>query len=182
MSEDLLKSFQEAYRNLELLPLLEQKDLDRFRVDYGENGKEESEEGFAIKSQKVLELDEENQEAYDDLIVSIEAKEGALNLLITVCDDADFRDLIITQYEAEPLYLQALELTKRLLGEEHPHVATSLNNLALLYKSQGRYSEAEPLYLQALEIRERGLGANHPRTVTVRKNLEKLLRVKHSSG
>ena len=36
MSEDLLKSFQEAYRNLELLPLLEPKDLDRFRVDYGE--------------------------------------------------------------------------------------------------------------------------------------------------
>jgi hypothetical protein len=35
MSEELLKSFQEAYRNLELLPLLEQKDLDQFRVDYG---------------------------------------------------------------------------------------------------------------------------------------------------
>ena len=44
MSEDLLKSFQEAYRNLELLPLLEQKDLDRFRVDYGEEVIEELEQ------------------------------------------------------------------------------------------------------------------------------------------
>lgn len=44
MSQDLLKSFQEAYRNLELLPLLEQKDLDRFRVDYGEEVIEELEQ------------------------------------------------------------------------------------------------------------------------------------------
>lgn len=43
MSE-LLKSFQEAYRNLELLPLLEQKELDRFRVDYGNEVIEELEQ------------------------------------------------------------------------------------------------------------------------------------------
>lgn len=35
MSGDLLHTFQEAYRNLEILPLLEQKELDNFRVDYG---------------------------------------------------------------------------------------------------------------------------------------------------
>jgi len=27
---------------------------------------------------------------------------------------------------------------------EHPYVATSLNNLALLYKTQGQYAKAEP--------------------------------------
>ncbi|MBU7582639.1 MAG: tetratricopeptide repeat protein, partial [Nostoc sp. TH1S01] len=47
----------------------------------------------------------------------------------------------------------------------------SLNNLALLYKSQGRYPEAEPLYIQALDICERRLGANHHDTVTTRNNL-----------
>ncbi len=31
-------------------------------------------------------------------------------------------------------------------------VATSYNNLAGLYSSQGRYTEAEPLLLKALEI------------------------------
>ncbi|WP_146034064.1 tetratricopeptide repeat protein, partial [Nostoc cycadae] len=41
---------------------------------------------------------------------------------------------------------------RKVLGEEHPSVANSLNNLALLYNSQGRYSEAEPLYIQALAL------------------------------
>jgi tetratricopeptide (TPR) repeat protein len=70
--------------------------------------------------------------------------------------------------------LQALELTRRLLGEEHPDVATSLHNLANLYESQGRYAEAEPLSLQALEIAERQLGVNHPNTIIFRKSLQSL--------
>ncbi len=62
-----------------------------------------------------------------------------------------------------PLYLEALDLKKRLLGDNHPHVATFLNNLAAaLYKSQGRYTEAEPLYLEALDLRKQLLGDNHP--------------------
>lgn len=44
MSGDLLKVFQEAYRNLELLPLLEQRELDKFRVDYGREIIEELEQ------------------------------------------------------------------------------------------------------------------------------------------
>jgi len=43
------------------------------------------------------------------------------------------------------LHKKALELLQRLLGEEHPHVAASYNNLAGLYSDQGRYSKAEPL-------------------------------------
>jgi tetratricopeptide (TPR) repeat protein len=62
--------------------------------------------------------------------------------------------------EAEPLLVQALALKKRLLGEEHPSVASSLNNLAGLYDSQGRYSEAEPLYEQALALEKRLLEKN----------------------
>ena len=53
-------------------------------------------------------------------------------------------------------------------------MATSLNNLAGLYQSQGRYTEAEPLYLQALAIAEQALGENHPTTVRIRENLESL--------
>jgi nucleoside-triphosphatase THEP1 len=44
MSEDLLKAFQEAYRNLELLPLLDQRELDKFRVDFGHEIIEELEQ------------------------------------------------------------------------------------------------------------------------------------------
>ncbi len=73
--------------------------------------------------------------------------------------------------EAEPLYLQSLELTKKLLGDEHPNVATSLNNLAHLYYYQGRYSEAEPLYLQSLELTKKLLGDEHPNVATSLNNL-----------
>jgi len=41
-------------------------------------------------------------------------------------------------------------------------VATSLNNLAALYKTQGDYAKAEPLYKRALAIFEKALGPNHP--------------------
>ncbi|MFM6265001.1 MAG: tetratricopeptide repeat protein, partial [Dolichospermum sp.] len=54
--------------------------------------------------------------------------------------------------EAEPLYIQALEMRQRLFTGDHPDVATSLNNLAGLYNSQGKYTAAEPLYIQALEM------------------------------
>ena len=53
-------------------------------------------------------------------------------------------------------------MRKRLLGEAHPDVATSLNNLAALYRSQGRYEEAEPLYRDALAMGQRLLGEAHP--------------------
>jgi tetratricopeptide (TPR) repeat protein len=71
---------------------------------------------------------------------------------------------------------------QRLLGENHPSVATSLNNLAFLYESQGRYKEAEPLYLQALAIAEQALGENHPTTVKIRENLQMLRQQQHPSS
>ncbi|TRV63677.1 MAG: CHAT domain-containing protein [Microcystis panniformis Mp_MB_F_20051200_S9] len=71
-------------------------------------------------------------------------------------------------------YKQALAISKQQLGDNHPDTATSLNNLALLYDSQGRYSEAEPLYKQALAISKQQLGDNHPDTATSLNNLAAL--------
>jgi tetratricopeptide (TPR) repeat protein len=45
--------------------------------------------------------DEQNEEAYDELIVSIQAGEGTLGLLLAVCDDSRLRDEIISRYETE---------------------------------------------------------------------------------
>ncbi|NEO59470.1 MAG: tetratricopeptide repeat protein, partial [Moorea sp. SIO4G2] len=72
---------------------------------------------------------------------------------------------------AEPWLKQCLEASQNRLGENHPDVATSLNNLAGLYKDQGRYSEAEPLYQQALKLRKQLLGENHPDVATSLNNL-----------
>ena len=73
--------------------------------------------------------------------------------------------------DAEPLYLQSLDIRKRQLGNDHLDVASSLNNLAGLYFSQGRYNDAEPLYLESLDIRKRQLGDDHPDVATSLNNL-----------
>ena len=64
--------------------------------------------------------------------------------------------------EAEPLYQRALEIHKKALGREHPGVATDLNNLAALYRAQGKYDEAQPLHQRALAIWERRSGGSIP--------------------
>ena len=78
----------------------------------------------------------------------------------------------IAEYEkAQELYSQVLEIRKRVLGEEHPATATSYNNLASVYASQGEYRKAEGLYGKALRISERVLGEEHPATAASYNNL-----------
>ncbi len=55
-------------------------------------------------------------------------------------------------------------------------MAASLNNLALLYKAQGRYAEAAPLYKRALAIFEKVLGLDHPDVARGLENYAVLLR------
>ncbi len=55
--------------------------------------------------------------------------------------------------EAEDLYLAALKEAES-FGEQDTRLATTLNNLAALYRLQGKYIEAEPLHRRALAILE----------------------------
>ena len=64
--------------------------------------------------------------------------------------------------EGEPLHLQALAIRKKVLGEQSPEHALSLNNLALLYLSMGKYAKAEQLYLQCLGIRKKAWVSSTP--------------------
>jgi len=73
--------------------------------------------------------------------------------------------------EAEPLYKRALAIREKALGPEHPDTTRSLNDLAVLYDSQGKNAEAEPLYKRALAIREKALGTEHPDTAASLNNL-----------
>jgi len=69
---------------------------------------------------------------------------------------------------------QGLTILQTRLGEDHPSVATRLNNLANLYSDQGRYSDAEPLFLQAIESGKASLGEDHPSVATRLNNLANL--------
>jgi len=75
----------------------------------------------------------------------------------------------------EPL-TRSLMINEKVFGPDHPDVATSLNNLALLYYAQGKYGEAEPLYKRSLVIWEKALGPDHPHVAIVCKNMAKLYR------
>src|SRR6266852_2759637 len=56
-------------------------------------------------------------------------------------------------------------------GASDPRLATTLNDLAELYKTQGRLADAEPLYRRVLGIREKVLGPDHPDVGTSFNNL-----------
>jgi tetratricopeptide (TPR) repeat protein len=67
---------------------------------------------------------------------------------------------------------KTLKIRKKVLGNEHPDVATSYNNIGCVYSEQGDYSKALDFYQKALKIREKVMGDNHPKTVIVRDNIE----------
>ena len=68
------------------------------------------------------------------------------------------------------------------MGDSHPDTLTSINNLALLLKTQGKLGEAEPLYREALDGRRRTLGDSHPSTLTSINNLAGLLQAQGKLG
>ncbi len=78
---------------------------------------------------------------------------------------------------AEPLHQRALAIWEQKFGPTHHYTATGLNNLALLYQTQGRHGEAEPLHQRALAIREQALGATHPDTANSPNNLAVLYEI-----
>jgi tetratricopeptide (TPR) repeat protein len=66
---------------------------------------------------------------------------------------------------------QAIKVAEQIAGPDHPDVATSVNNLAMLYDNLDRFSEAESLYKRALAIKEKSLGSRHISVATILINL-----------
>jgi tetratricopeptide (TPR) repeat protein len=83
--------------------------------------------------------------------------------------------LVTSHAKEQPLAIQAYEKAIALQTEEDSvELAKNLNNLANLYRVQGRYGEAEPLYVRSLSIREQQLGTNHPSVALSLNNLANL--------
>lgn len=76
--------------------------------------------------------------------------------------------------EAVPMAEESLRLAETAFGPEHPKVATSLNNLALLFVAQEKFAEAERLYRRALSINEKTLGTNRTEVAANLNNLAEL--------
>lgn len=59
-------------------------------------------------------------------------------------------------------YLVELTNREKQFGKDHPRVAETCSNLAILYNQQGQAKKALPLYERALAIYEKAHGPEHP--------------------
>ncbi len=74
---------------------------------------------------------------------------------------------------------QALAEAENTFGPEHINVATSLNDLALMYTHQGQLGEAEPLYQRSLKIYQQAVGADNTHVAIALTNLADLYKVQN---
>jgi eukaryotic-like serine/threonine-protein kinase len=105
--------------------------------------------------------------ALDSAAARIEGKFGGQPLV-----EASIRETIGSTYLELGLYPaaqrqveRALELRRRLLGEQHADTLTSMSDLVRIERVQGDYARAEQLGAKVLEGRRRLLGAEHPDTL-----------------
>jgi len=76
---------------------------------------------------------------------------------------------------AKQTYERALEVDRRVLGDDHPRVAMRLNNLAVVAQNIGDLKLAESLFRDAIRRDERAYGGQHPETGAGRGNYGLLL-------
>ena len=67
-------------------------------------------------------------------------------------------------------------LTKTMLGPGHPETLSSMENLASIYRDQGRFGEAETLQMRVVEGRKTMLGPDNPETLSSMENLASIYR------
>ncbi len=76
--------------------------------------------------------------------------------------------------EAESILTNALESSRRTLGDDNPWTLTTLNNLATVNKKQAKYQYSEDLLIEAVEGRIQKLSRQHPDTIESLNNLIEL--------
>ena len=86
------------------------------------------------------------------------------------------------QLENRSLTLRALAIDEKVLGPDHASTATSLNNLAGLYDTQGKYDLAEPLLKRAIAILDSAFGPSHPDAILYRTNLARMKADRRAAG
>lgn len=66
--------------------------------------------------------------------------------------------------EAEQLYSQSLEMSRRMYGDRHYITGAKLKTLADVYRDRGEFDEAESMYREVLSIYIDTIGERHPQT------------------
>jgi tetratricopeptide (TPR) repeat protein len=100
-----------------------------------------------------------------------EIKQAFCDLFVKVADTVKQSTTLAEFNLIEPHLKKMIDWCE---GNEDRQFALSLNQLASLYRVQGKYKEAEPIYLRSLSIGEKQLGENHPHVAAILNNLASL--------
>ena len=76
--------------------------------------------------------------------------------------------------EARLLHVEALEVSRRVLGSDHPHTLTSMLCLGVVLSNLNDGEAAAALLRECFDGRQRVLGQNHPHTLACKEWMERL--------
>jgi serine/threonine protein kinase/Tfp pilus assembly protein PilF len=76
---------------------------------------------------------------------------------------------------AQQTYQRALDIDRRILGDDHPRVAMHLQNLAVAAQSLGDLKKADELFREAIQRKEHIYGQHSPQTAAAKGNYGSLL-------
>ncbi len=71
-------------------------------------------------------------------------------------------------------YEKALEIEQKTLLSNHPDLATTYKNIAVIYEKMKEYSKSLSPYERTLDIKQRLLPPNHPSLQDVRESIERV--------
>ena len=118
----------------------------------------------------------EAKELYSRSLVILETTGAPATEIASLLDDLGHVYTVQHQWtQARQSYERALEMDRRILGDDTPRVATHLHNLAVVAQNLGDLRQAEQLYRDAIAREERAYGADHPQTASARGNYGLLL-------
>jgi len=76
--------------------------------------------------------------------------------------------------KAEDVHLRALGMRERSLGANHPDVARSMHNLAVVYQMRGDVARARSFYEGAIALLQKYLPPEEPELQTIVENFRSL--------
>ena len=76
---------------------------------------------------------------------------------------------------AKETYERALEVDRRVLGDDHPRIAMHLQNIAYTEQALGNLKRADELYREAIQRKEKAYGKNNSQTAAAKVNYGSLL-------
>lgn len=87
-------------------------------------------------------------------------------------DLGHFTDELLSDFnQALKFHRRALEIRTRALGDVHPDIASSYNNIGCIYWQKGDYNKTFEYFLKAIEINDKIWSKGHPDTASIYNNI-----------